>query len=536
MIRYLFKKLRFWQLLSQNLHKDDTKHQKAPVKISHDLKKNLHILNELLGASSDFIVREFTFGHQGQLTGALIFIDGMTDKATINESIIRPLMYDSRLVLPDSKLKTNDLQVIKTTMLSVGEVEQVGSIDQVVDACLSGDTAFLINGSKEALVISTRGWETRGVQEPKTESVVRGPREGFSENLRVNTALIRRKIKNPDLILDSMKIGSKTKTVVNIAYLKGVVNPKLVEEVKRRLNRITTDAILESGYIEQFIEDAPFSFFSTIANSEKPDVIAAKLLEGRVAILVDGTPFVLTVPMVFIESFQTAEDYYSRPYFASMIRILRFIAFTISALGPASYVALTTFHQELIPTPLLFTMAEAREGIPFPAALEALIMGIIFEILREAGVRLPRPVGQAISIVGALVIGEAAVQAGLIGAPMVVVVALTAVASFVVPAQTDVGAFLRVIFLILAATTGAYGILIGLLGVLIHLASLRSFGTPYLAPLAPLTAGDLKDVFIRAPIWAMFTRPRTIGWHDPHRQAFRLMPHHPPAEENNPED
>ena len=234
-----------------------------------------------------------------------------------------------------------------------------------------------------------------------------------------------------------MKIGRRTKTDVCILYLKDVANPRLIEEIRRRLNRIDIDSIMESGYIEQFIEDAPYSIFYTIANSEKPDVVAAKLLEGRAAILVDGTPFVLTVPMVLIESFQSAEDCYSRPYFASLIRMMRFLAFGIGTLAPAVYVALTTFHQELIPTPLLFTLASSREGIPFPAVLEALVMLVAFEILREAGVRLPRPVGSAISIVGALVIGEAAVSAGLIGAPMVIVVSLTAVSSFVVPAQTD---------------------------------------------------------------------------------------------------
>lgn len=505
-------------------NKEDNAREPSQTKLSQELGKNLDTLRRLLGISSDVVIREFSFGYKGQVNGALIFIDGMTDKSVINESIIKPLMYDSRLICREEGKESANIDIVRTTMLSVGNVEQIAFVEEVVDGCLSGDTVFLMDGSGEALVISSRGWESRGVEESKTESVVRGPREGFSETLRTNTALLRRKIKNHDLVLEAMKIGKRTKTSVNIAYLKGVVNPLLIGEIKRRLNRINTDAILESGYIEQFIEDAPFSIFSTVANSEKPDAVAAKLLEGRAAILVDGTPFVLTVPMVFIEGFQSSEDYYSRPYFASMIRILRFVAFIISTLGPATYVALTTFHQELIPTPLLFTMVAAHEGIPFPAALEAGIMMVTFEILREAGVRLPRPVGQAVSIVGALVIGEAAVSAGFIGAPMVIVVAITAVSSFVVSAHTDAGAILRFIFLLLAAVMGEYGVAIGLLGVLVHGASLRSFGTPYMSPLVPLTARDTKDVFIRAPLWMMLTRPRTIGWHDPQRQEFRLRP------------
>lgn len=457
----------------------------------------------------------------------------MTDQNIINESILKPLMFDSRLVEKNEVSKLNDTEIIRLTLLSVGEVRKSTSISEIVDSCLSGQTILLVNSCNDALVIMTADWKSRSVEDPKTESVVRGPREGFIENLLTNTTLLRRKINTPDLILESMKLGQRTKTSVCIAYIKGISNPSLIEEIKRRLNDIKTDSILESGMIEQYIEDAPFSIFSTVANTEKPDSAAAKLLEGRAAILVDGTPFVLTVPMLLIESFQSSEDYYSRPYFVSFIRLIRFLAYLLSTLAPATYVALTTFHQELIPTPLLFSMAAAQEGVPFPAMVEALGMGIIFEILREAGVRLPRPVGQAVSIVGALVIGQSAVSAGLIGAPMVIVVALTAVASFVVPAQTDSGGVLRIIFVLLAGFSGVYGIMIGLIGVFIHLASLRSFGTPYLSPLAPLSMTDLKDTFIRAPLWTMITRPRTIGWHDPKRQEFRLKPAPPSEEDKN---
>ncbi|MFZ5753254.1 MAG: spore germination protein [Bacillota bacterium] len=532
MFRHIFKKLHFWQMFNANYHEQDgTSSKLSQANISRDLKQNLKVLRNILGTSSDVIIREFSFGYEEKINAALIFLDGMTDKAIINESIIKPLMYDSHLFSPQELSVTINIEIIRTTMLSVGEVKKVISLDEAVNDCLYGDTILLIDGFHEALVISTKGWESRSVEEPKTEAVVRGPREGFTETLRSNTTLLRRKIRNPNFIIETLQLGEKTKTNVCIAYLKGVVNPRLVEEVKGRLKRIKTDAILESGYIEQFIEDAPFSPFPTVANSEKPDVIAAKLLEGRVAILVDGTPMVLTVPMVFIESFQTAEDYYSRPYYASIVRMLRFLAFFITITAPAVYVALTTFHQELIPTPLLITMAAAREGTPFPAVAEALIMGTVFEILREAGVRLPRPVGSAISIVGALVIGEAAVSAGLIGAPMVIVIALTAIASFVVPSQSDVAALLRLIFTVLAGFLGAFGIMIGLMGVLIHLCALRSFGTPYFSPLAPLSLGDVKDVFFRVPMWAMLTRPRTIGWHDYQRQEWGLMPHPPKKDE-----
>lgn len=509
--------------------KQESKEMLSEQKLTGPLEENLKLLHGALGGSFDVNIREFDFGYQGQNQGALFFLKGMTDYNTIHESIMKPLLQDNRL-MDKELLLGKTMERVKKTMIFAGDVQQTPVVDQIIEACLSGKTILLINGLAEALVIGSEGGASRGIEEPQTDSVVRGPREGFTERLLVNITLVRRRIKNQNFTVEAMTIGRQTKTTVCLAYLKGIVNPRLIEEIRHRLELIQTDAILESGYIEQFIEDAPLSLYSTVGNSERPDVVAAKILEGRAAILVDGSPFALTVPMVFIESFQSAEDYYSRPYLASLIRIIRFLAYSISVLFPASYVALTSFHQELIPTPLLFTMISAQKEVPFPAFIEAVIMGVIFEILREAGIRLPKAVGQAISIVGALVIGEAAVSAGLIGQPMVVVVGLTALAGFVVPAQIDSGSLLRLILVILAGLMGGFGLMIGLLVVIVHLASLRSFGTPYLSPLAPLSFSDLKDVFIRAPLWAMLTRPRTIGWHNWQRQESGLKPEHPSEE------
>lgn len=533
LFKYLYKKLKYIQLKNDNNNDETSKEKLIQSELTTSLNHNLDTLKKILGSSADIIYREFFFGSKLQFNAAVIFLEGMTEKATINDTIIKPFMYDSRLYNLDGEVKPHNIKIIKNSMLSVGNVKQVSAISELIDGCLSGYAVFLIDGCREALVINSKGWETRGVEEPKTEAVVRGPREGFSENIGTNMALLRRKIKNPNLTFEIMKIGTQTRTSIYIVYLKGVVNPKLIKEIKHRLSRINTDAILESGYIEQFIEDSPFSIFPTVGNSEKPDTTAAKLLEGRAAILVDGTPFVLTVPMLFIEGFQSAEDYYSRTFFSSLLRILRFTAFFISVMSPATYVMLSTFHQELIPTTLLFTIASGREGVPFPAIMEAGLMIITFEILREAGVRLPRPVGQAVSIVGALVIGEAAVSAGLVGGIMVIVVALTAVSSFVVPVYTDVVAILRMAFLILSGILGIFGVGIGILVVLVHISSLRSFGTPYLAPIAPLNTADLKDTFVRTHLWSMFTRPRTIGWNNLKRQNPVAKPKPPSNEENN---
>lgn len=516
MFRYLYKKMNFFKLKRENEERFDYRNDSSNgkgIKLSTDLKQNLVMLKDILGNSTDIIYREFYFGENSQVHGALIFLEGLSNKQLINDNIMKPLMYDLKLWNVSKSLSKN-LDYIENTMVSAGNVKRISYINEIIDACLSGDTIFLMESCNEAIDIHSKAWEGRGIEEPKTEAVVRGPREGFTETMATNMALIRRKIKNPNLAFETMQIGKQTNTSVCLIYLKGVVNLKLVAEVKNRLRKINTDAILESGYIEQFIEDDSSSIFPTIGNSEKPDTAAAKILEGRVCILVDGTPFALTVPMLFVEGFQSAEDYYSRPFFASMLRVLRFICFEITVLAPATYVMLATFHQELIPTTLLFTMAAGREGVPFPAIMEAGLMVITFEILREAGVRLPRPVGQAVSIVGALVIGEAAVSAGLVGGLLVIVVALTAVSSFVVPVYTDVCAILRIVYLILAGTLGIFGVGVGMLAILVHIVSLRSFGSPYLSPLAPLTDEDIKDSFFRAPLWKMNTRPRVIGWHN----------------------
>ncbi|MCI2107073.1 MAG: spore germination protein [Intestinimonas sp.] len=534
MFRFIYGKFRFWKALRKNEAPEsgrDDEQEEDGSEFSNDIQVNLSALKGIIANSNDVVCRRFSYGEEPVRQAAVLYIDGLADKELVNENIMKPLMGNIRSLCEDGEVKKGGIEYVESVLLFASSVKRTASVGEALDGFLSGDTVLLIDGSAEALVVSLRGWKSRGIEEPQTESVVRGPREGFTETLRFNTAMLRRKIKDPDLVFESMKIGARTKTDVCIAYIKDIASPDLIKELRQRLKRIKTDAILESGYIEQFIEDAPFSIFSTVANSEKPDKVAAKLLEGRAAIFVDGTPFVLTVPMIFFESFQSAEDYYSRPFFASMVRLVRFLAFFISILAPALYVALTTFHQEMIPTPLLLTMAAAHEGVPFPAVLEAGLMIVAFEILREAGVRLARPIGQAVSIVGALVIGEAAVSAGLIGAPMVIVVAVTAVSSFVVPSQTDSGAIMRFILLILAGVMGGFGIAMGMLAVLVHMASLRSFGTPYLSSLAPFNKDDMKDIFIRGPLWAMTRRPKDIWTEDEVRQGPDLKPE--PPQKNN---
>lgn len=531
---YIQKLIRQMKIQNEKTHNEtsDDKGEKDSQSLSQSLKTNLDTLKKEFSESCDLIVREFSFGKDGSVEAAILCFDGLTNMTMINDSVIKPLMYDSRFFRSDIPACNLNVEELRDRLVSVGDVKTIQTLREATEACLSGNTVLLVEGFDKALDISAKGWDKRAISEPATEIVVRGPREGFIESLRTNTAMIRRKVKSPALKILPVKIGDRTNTQINIVYIEGIANPALVQEIERRLSNIDTDAVLSAGNIEQFIEDSPSSVFQTVRYSEKPDTIAGKLMEGRAAIIIDGTPFVLCMPMLFVENFQASEDYAVRAGYATSLRILRVFAFIISLFGPALYIALATYHQELLPTTLLITMAASSDGLPFPAALETVIMMLSFEILKEAGVRMPRPIGQAISIVGALVMGEAAVQAGLVGAPIVIVIAITAVASFAVPFVSEAVSLLKWFLLILAATMGSFGITLGALAIVIHLASLRSFGTEYLAPFAPFQTTDLKDTIVRAPLWAMRTRPRSLKPQDLKRQNFEI-PFNPVAAHKN---
>nr|WP_170312350.1 spore germination protein [Paenibacillus sacheonensis] len=480
--------------------------------LKSELEDTLRIVRAKLGNSTDLIIRSFTvITNRQPHAAAIVYIDGLASVKDLLESLLAD-SGDTQAFLELSDDK-EPLQLIWSYMLKIGELKRVLDFDGLCHAVLSGDTVVLLDGFREGIAASTSDWKDRGVTEPTSQSVVRGPREGFSEALRTNTALIRRKIKDPRLWLETRQIGSVTHTDVAIMYIDGIVDDKVVEEVRLRLDRIDIDAILESGYIEELIQDETYTPFPTVYNTERPDTVAGGLLEGRVAIIVDGTPFVLLVPALFTHFLQTAEDYYQRADIGTLLRMLRYVCTFIALFGPAAYIAITTFHQEMIPTSLLINIVAQREGIPFPAFIEAVLMEITFEILREAGVRMPRTVGQAVSIVGALVIGQAAVDAGLVGPAMVIVVSITAISNFVIPSY-NMGISIRMIrflFMMLAATFGLYGILVGTIIMVLHLCSLRSFGVPYMAPFAPFILQDQKDNIFRLPQWTFLTRQHMIS-------------------------
>ncbi|MCF6094965.1 spore germination protein [Microaerobacter geothermalis] len=486
-------------------------HPKQPLKSS--LKENFDEVKRRLGNSSDIITREIQIGKSGKIMAGLIYTDGLADKKSIQDFIMESLMINVKESHPNMKISQHFLSNLKEIAITIGDVKEINDFNTLFNEILSGNTVILVDGFSQGFSAGTKGWEDRGVTEPSSTTVVRGPRDGFSETLGTNTSLIRRRIKDPNLWLETKEIGRVTKTSVGIMYIKGIVNDKVVEEVHRRLDRIEIDGILESGYIEELIQDETYTPFPTIFHSERPDVIAAGLLEGRVAILVDGTPFVLLVPAVFMQFYQAAEDYYQRADIGTLLRFLRFVAFFIALTAPSLYIAITTFHQEMLPTTLLISLAAQREGVPFPAFIEALLMEVSFEILREAGVRMPRAVGQAVSIVGALVIGTAAVEAGIVSAAMVIIVSITAIASFVFPSFNMAISIriLRFLLMGLSASFGLFGITVGLIALVLHLSSLRSFGVPYMTPFAPFILADNKDAMFRLPIWGMFSRPRLIN-------------------------
>ncbi|REE81024.1 spore germination protein KA [Paenibacillus taihuensis] len=471
------------------------------------LNDNIAIIDALLGKSADLQQREFRLCGNPDFPGVCFFVDGLADTLVI-EAILKALIVFGEDLHRDPAAIPS-AEELRTTLLVNASAKTATRMKDGIAAVVSGDTLLLVQGMKEALIVSSKGWKDRGVEEPSAENNVRGPRDGFNESIRTNTAHVRRRIKDPQLRFDPMIVGTRSQTDINIAYIQDLVKEGLVDEVKRRLRGIKIDAILESGYIEELIEDAPLSPFNTIQSTERPDKVASALLEGRVAIFIDNTPVVLIVPTFFWQFIQAPDDYYNRYWVGSFFRCVRYLALIISLVLPSIYVMLVSFHHEMIPTALALTIASGREVVPFPVILEALMLEIAFELMREAGLRMPKPIGQAVSIVGSLIIGQAAVQAGLVSPFMVIVIAITEISSFAIPSYSSSLA-LRIFRFPLLIASGVFGLLgfaVVFFALLLHAMSIRSFGESYLAPASPFRPGDQRDMAIRMPIWMMNERP-----------------------------
>mgnify|MGYP004669877119 CR=1 FL=1 len=430
----------------------------------------------------------------------LLTIEGMCDAGNLCKLLLDPLMA---LEL-DEKTPDGFLKWARGALLG-SEQREIHTLDELFPAIMSGFAAILIDGADTGLVLGVQGFDFRAVGEPSSSVNVKGSREGFVEVIRVNMSMLRRRIKSPSLVFELMQIGNRSKTDVCIAYMSGIVSDELLRRIRERLARVNIDVLLDAGYLKPFLDAKRPSMFDGVGSTERPDIVCAKLREGRVAVLVDGTPFALIAPFLFSEHFQTLDDYSQRPLFVFFMRLLRYFSFFISMLLPGIYVAVVTFHPELLPEALLFNISTAEEGSPFSLMAEAFAIHVIYEIMREAGLRLPRPVGHAVGIVGALVVGDAAVSAGIVSAPMVMIVALTALSALVVPTLYESATLLKFAFIIFGGLWGIYGVTLLFAAVLLDIFSVNVYGVPTGAPISPTGLYGWRDVFLRVS-WRSLSR------------------------------
>lgn len=501
------------QTTDSQLFKDED----IPKEYSKHLSRNKQSIDELFTGTLDFKQQPIKIG---QRDAVIAYLSTVLDKNELANRVLQAAQ-----IQPDQEVFSN-MEEMRDRFFPTTDYHVIHNLHQVVWSILSGQAVIMVDGYQEALAIVIGMPPQRAVTEPTTQTIIRGPKDGFVEDIGMNMALIRKRIKNPRLKFEKQQIGRDTKTTVVVSYIQSIANDGLLKEVRERLSRIDVGAILDSGNVEEFIADKAVTPFPLVFNTERPDSICGHLMEGKIAILVEGSPFVLVVPTLLVDFFVATEDYYQPFLMASFIRMIRYISFMIAMLLPGLYVAISTFHHELMPTQLLISIQAQREGVPFPAVIEILIMELSFEVLREAGVRMPRAVGQTVSIVGALVIGQAAVEAGLVSNVLVIVVAFTAIASFVSPIYNFSVAtrLLRFLVILSASILGLYGILLFLIAMVIHLVSLRSFGIPYLAPVAPFFPRDQDDVFVRMPNWLNRKRPSYLHTKAPVRKETTYTP------------
>ena len=474
----------------------------AEIRLSSSLEENIRLFKGIFEKDAVLRLRKIAVRSSCSYDCALFYMDGMIKAELLNESVIRPLITSRAERREDSLVGFISKQV-----LFAGETSVTDRVEDMLRSLLYGDTLLIVDGCTDAITINTKGWRTRGISEPEDERVLQGPREGFDEAALLNLAMIRRKLLTPDLCTELIRVGRRSDTPVFICYLDTLVNKRTLSELKKRIKKLDMDGILDSNYIAEQIRDHPHSLFKTCGSTERPDIVAARLLEGRIALVVDGTPVVMTVPYLFSENFQSDEDYYLNYAVSSVGRLLRFVCFFLSVSIPAVFIAATSYHKELLPTSLALTVAQLRGGVPFSAFWECILLIFVFEILKETGVRMPQSLGHALSIVGGLVVGQAAVEARIVSAPMLIIVALSGISGLMVPRLKGAVFYLRLIYVVLSALFGLYGYIAGITVTLIHILDLSSFGTSSTVSLDRASFQSLKDSFWRAPWGKMRTRP-----------------------------
>ncbi|KQX46742.1 MULTISPECIES: spore germination protein [unclassified Paenibacillus] len=462
--------------------------------ISTSVSQNLEKLLQYFSQNEYLVVRNITT-NDGQSLASIIYLNILVDENILNQQIIRKMSED----LLYWKGPVDD--AITGSLYSLGAVRLLPNLDAVVSMITDAGFVIFVEGRSESYGMMLPGYETRAIDEPKLEVNVRGPREGFTEDLQINLGMVYRRLKTSDLKSKSYIIGRRSQTKVSVLYLDTQVDHTVLEKLMSRLDAIDLNVLGDSAQIEEWIQDNTFSPFPQILNTERPDRIVTALNRGKIAIITDGTPIALIAPSSFFEMMHPSEDLYERFYFANFLRLIRLITLFTSLFGPSLYIALTTFHLEMVPTPLMMAFLSAKAGIPFPSFIEAFIMEVAFEVLREASLRLPRAVGQSVSIVGALIIGEAAVQSGIVSRPVVIVVAMTGIASFTIPSFSTAIALrmLRFPLMLLAASTGVFGLSLGLFAILLHLCSLRFCGVPFLEPVDSESLRNTFKKFILLP-------------------------------------
>lgn len=458
------------------------------------LEENISLMDSLFDKVDIMVSRRFKNPKSNKLDFCLFYSDGVVDSAAINESIIKPILLNDNL-----KPGTQLAKQLETECIFANEVTKTSDITEIIVAVTYGDSVLFIEDNDEALIINNKSFSLRSISEPETEKVIAGSREGFTEGLMTNLSMIRRRMRTHHLKVCFRKMGKQTATTVCVCYMDNIVNKKILKEVYRRLDLIDIDAVLDSNYITEYIAENSSFFLPTAGSTERPDIVVGKLLEGRIAILVDGTPMVLTVPHLFVESFQSNEDYYISSFYGSFSRLLRILAFFITIMTPALYISIVAYHHEVMPERLMIAILQERLNVPLPASIECFVMLICFDILREAGVRMPNQTGQALSIVGALVIGQSAVEASLVAAPMIIVVGLTGITGLIIPKLTATTLFCRYLFLAMSSFFGLFGLLISVSIFITHLLSLHTFTVAYILSPKKVKLQNSKDTFVRLP-------------------------------------